>query len=507
MLVFSINEERFEYEIRGLLMAFYPGVQIRRLEKEREPEEKDFIPAEGKESRPGPDLYLRVQYEPEEICLQLRDWRESGKQTASDGKKECRFRVNYEDRRRTKTDLKLELYRMLSEKTGQELPWGTLTGIRPTKIPMALLEQGMSESGILAHMKTEYRVSDRKARLALEIAGREKEILSRINYQSGYSLYIGIPFCPTTCLYCSFTSYPIAAWQKRMEEYLDALCREMNATADILRGRKPDTIYFGGGTPTTLCAEHLDRLLTHVEECFDRSAVQEYTVEAGRPDSVTRDKLEVLKKHGITRISINPQTMKEETLKIIGRHHTVQQVRDVYAMARELGFDNINMDLILGLPNESPEDVRHTMEEIEKLRPDSVTVHSLALKRAARLNLEREQYRNLSFENSWERMDMAAESCERMGLVPYYLYRQKNMAGNFENTGFAAPGKEGIYNILIMEEKQSIAALGAGATTKAVFADGRIERAENVKDVDTYIRRTDEMIARKRQLFASVADA
>ena len=216
---------------------------------------------------------------------------------------------------------------------------------------------------------------------------------------------------------------------------------------------------------------------------------------------MTREKLEVLKRHNVSRISVNPQTMKDETLRIIGRHHTFEQVQEVYRMAREVGFDNINMDLILGLPNESVEDVRRTMEEIEKMAPDNVTIHSLALKRAARLNLERDRYRNLSFENSWERMDIASESCARMGLEPYYLYCQKNMAGNFENTGFAAPGKAGIYNILIMEEKQSIVALGAGATTKAVFPGGRIERVENVKDVESYIARIKEMIERKRQLF------
>ena len=304
-----------------------------------------------------------------------------------------------------------------------------------------------------------------------------------------------------TCLYCSFTSYPVSRWKDRMQEYLDALFAEIDATAEMFAGKKLNTLYFGGGTPTSLSAEHLDQLLTRVEQRYDFSDLQEYTVEAGRPDSVTREKLEVLKRHNVSRISVNPQTMKDETLRIIGRHHTVEQVQEVYRMAREVGFDNINMDLILGLPNESVEDVRRTMEEIEKMAPDNVTIHSLALKRAARLNLERDRYRNLSFENSWERMDIASESCARMGLEPYYLYRQKNMAGNFENTGFAAPGKAGIYNILIMEEKQSIVALGAGATTKAVFPGGRIERVENVKDVESYIARINEMIERKRQLF------
>ena len=493
MLVFYMNEEKFEYEIRGLLMAFYPGVGIRRIEAET-PTPEAFLPVPGKEHTAGPDLFLQVTYGQKRIRLRLYD---KGGSLLS----ERSFSADDEDRRRTKTDLKLALYELLSEQTGKQLPWGTLTGIRPTKIPMALLEEGKSEEEIAAHMKREYLVSDTKTALSIEIAKREKELLSEIDYKHGYSLYIGIPFCPTTCLYCSFTSYPIHSWQSRMGEYLDALMKELDAAAEQFRDWTLDTVYFGGGTPTTLTADQLELLLTHVERNFDLSHVKEYTVEAGRPDSVTREKLEVLKRHGITRISVNPQTMKEETLRIIGRHHTVDQVREVFYMAREVGFDNINMDLILGLPNESLEDVKATMEEIRKLGPDSVTIHSLALKRAARLNLQRAQYQNLTFENSWERMDAASEVCREMGLVPYYLYRQKNMAGNFENTGFARPGTEGIYNILIMEEKQSIVACGAGSTTKAVFAQDRIERAENVKDVETYIKRVDEMIERKRKLF------
>lgn len=501
MIVFSINEEQFEYEIRGLLMAFYPGAGIRRLSREQEPKEADFLPIQGKEHAPSPDLYLQVHYDIEEIQLQLWEQKETGLEKQG----QAVAAVCPGDRWRTKTDLKLELYGLLSAYTRRTLPWGTLTGIRPTKIPMALMEQGRSEQEIAVHMQQEYLVSDEKTALSIEIAKREKALLSQIDYKRGYSLYVGIPFCPTTCLYCSFTSYPIGLWRKRMGEYLDALMKEMDAAAEQFRDWDLDTVYFGGGTPTTLTAGELDRLLTHVEERFDLSHMKEYTVEAGRPDSVTREKLEVLKRHGVSRISVNPQTMKEETLRIIGRQHTVQQVRDVYFMAREMGFDNINMDLILGLPNESLADVRDTMAQIEALGPDSVTIHSLALKRTARLNLEREKYRNLSFENSWERMDAASEVCRRMGLLPYYLYRQKNMAGNFENTGFARPGKEGLYNVLIMEEKQSIVALGAGSTTKAVFAHDRIERAENVKDVDSYISRIDQMIQRKKALFAADA--
>jgi oxygen-independent coproporphyrinogen-3 oxidase len=244
-------------------------------------------------------------------------------------------------------------------------------------------------------------------------------------------------------------------------------------------------------------------VLTFIEEHFDFQYLQEFTVEAGRPDSITREKLEVLRKHKISRISINPQTMKQATLDLIGRHHTVDQIRETYYLARELGFDNINMDLILGLPGETIEDVQATMEELKVLKPDNITVHSLAIKRAARLNIFWEQYAHMTMENSDETMAVAADAAASLGMKPYYLYRQKNMAGNLENVGFAKPGLEGIYNILIMEEKQSIVACGAGATTKAVFPDGRIERADNVKDIEQYLARVDEMIERKRKLYGN----
>ena len=244
-------------------------------------------------------------------------------------------------------------------------------------------------------------------------------------------------------------------------------------------------------------------MITRLKKTFDFSTVQEFTVEAGRPDSITREKLQVLKNHGVTRISINPQTMKEETLKLIGRRHTVEDVKERFQMAREMGFDNINMDLIIGLPEEGLEDVRTTMEEVKALAPDSVTVHSLAIKRAARLNTMKEVYKDLKITNTQEMIDLTAQYAREMGLEPYYLYRQKNMAGNFENVGYAAPGKACIYNVLIMEEQQTIIGCGAGTTTKRLFPEeNRIERAENVKDVEQYISRIDEMIERKRRLLS-----
>ena len=380
-----------------------------------------------------------------------------------------------------------------------ELPWGTLTGIRPTKIAMTKLLEGHSKEEVKSHMKETYLASDAKTDLSIEIASREISLLSEIDYENGYSLYVGIPFCPTTCLYCSFTSFPIGQWEKRMELYL------MDYTAEKMKGRVLDTVYIGGGTPTSLSAQHLNVLIKRLYDTFDFSTVKEFTVEAGRPDSITEDKLRVLKAHGVTRISINPQTMKQETLSIIGRRHTVDMVKEQFHLARKLGFDNINMDLIIGLPEEDMEDVRNTMEEIKALSPDSITVHSLAIKRAARLNMFKEKYGDYKMVNTQEMIDLTAEYARKMGQEPYYLYRQKNMAGNFENVGYSQPGKACIYNILIMEEKQTIIALGAGTTTKVVFpSENRLERVENVKDVEQYITRIDEMLERKEKMLAKL---
>ena len=288
----------------------------------------------------------------------------------------------------------------------------------------------------------------------------------------------------------------------RVDAYLDSIEKEIDYVAEAFKDKKLNTIYIGGGTPTTLEPEQLERLLSKIENSFNLSFLQEWTVEAGRPDSITREKLKAIKRHPVTRISINPQTMKDETLELIGRRHTVLQVKEAFLLAREEGFDNINMDIIVGLPQETKEDVENTLEEIKKLGPDNLTVHSLAIKRAARLNTQKEEYAGMKSVNSESTMELTQDAAEEMGMKPYYLYRQKNMTGNMENVGYAKPEKEGIYNILIMEEMQTIVALGAGAITKAVYPNGRIERCENVKDIKTYLEKTDEMIERKKRLFA-----
>lgn len=404
---------------------------------------------------------------------------------------------------------KCTLYTKLSAQLNKTLPWGYLTGVRPSKIAYTLLEKGEDREQILEAFTKKHLVSEKKAQLALQVAQTEKSILEKMDYKNGYSLYIGIPFCPTTCLYCSFTSYSLAAYQSKVQPYLEALLKEMKYVSEAMRGRRLDTVYFGGGTPTTLSAGQLDMLLTELERQFDLSACRELTVEAGRPDSITYEKLCVLKAHHVDRISINPQTMNQQTLDLIGRRHTVEQIEEAFALAGKAGLDNINMDMILGLPGENKEMVQHTLEKIKALAPESLTVHSLAIKRAAALNIWREKYLDLQMDNSDEIVSMAADYAHQMGHQPYYMYRQKNMAGNFENVGYSKPGLECIYNILIMEEKQTIIAMGAGASTKIVFQNeteggqaGRIERIENVKDVTNYIQRIDEMIERKRKFFS-----
>lgn len=478
MIGISFNQKEFEYDAYTLVKAFFPKEEVKMfyIQEEQVPDEcENRISIEY-----GEQVVIRLSLG--EISL------EGGEDYDQE-----------EDRKVRKNKLKQVLYKLLSQATGQTLPWGNLTGIRPTKIAMGLIESGMSNAQAAEYMRNAYFTSNEKTALAITIANRERELLKDIDYENGYSLYVGIPFCPSICLYCSFSSSPLERWRDQVDAYLDALLKELDFIAEAMKDKVLDTIYIGGGTPTTLEPYQIRRLLSHISEKFPVEQVKEYTVEAGRPDSITREKLQALREFPVTRISVNPQTMNQATLDLIGRKHTVEDTRHAFALARECGFDNINMDLIVGLPREQKEDVQRTLEEVKKLDPDSLTVHSLAVKRAARLNMFKDQYQEMGFINNQEIMNLAMEYAHDCQMGPYYLYRQKNMCGNLENIGYAKVDKAGIYNILIMEEKQSILAAGAGASTKFVFQNGeRIERAENVKDVANYISRIDEMIERKR---------
>lgn len=413
--------------------------------------------------------------------------------------------VNQCQREEYKEILLKFIYNKFSRLTKKELPWGVLTGIRPTKIAINKLINNVDEEYIYKHMREKLLCSKEKATLSIDIAKRELELLNESDYKNGYSLYIGIPFCPSTCLYCSFTSYPVEEYKEVVEDYLHALEKEISYGAKIIDDKKLNTIYLGGGTPTTLSAKQLDMLITTVKKYFNMEYVKEFCVEAGRPDSITKEKLEVLKKYGVDRISINPQSMNDKTLQLIGRNHSPDDIIESYKWAKELAFDNINMDLIIGLPGEGLEDVLYTLDEIKKLNPDSITIHTLALKRAARLNINKGMYKDLKPLDVEAMFNATKSFATENGYIPYYLYRQKSIAENLENIGYSRPGKEGLYNILIIEEKQSILALGAGGASKFVYKDetGKdvIERFSNLKNVEAYIERIDEMIEKKHEFY------
>lgn len=483
MIRVQLSKQDFAYDVQALCKAFYPNEAI----VIEEAGTGNVLEAEG----------FRLQIELQESSIRVRVFE----------RKECLYEREaaavYKDRKSYKNVLKKLVYQALSEKTEALLPWGTLTGVRPSKLAMERLEQGETEEEVASFMKNHYLCSEEKVALALSIAKKELQILKDLDYKNGYSVYIGIPFCPSRCLYCSFTSYSLEQYQASVEAYLEALFLEIDYAATCLPKKQLTTIYIGGGTPTTLSAEQLKRLLQKVKTSFPMETVREFTVEAGRPDSITIEKLEVLKAEGVNRISINPQTMKQATLDFIGRRHSVKEVMEAFQMAREVGHTNINMDLIAGLPGENLVDMRDTLQQMEALEPDSITVHSLVVKRAAELNLQKGQENKIGLYDTKDMLEEAAKFAKKQGYEPYYMYRQKNATGrgsaNQENIGYAKPGSEGIYNILIMEEKQTILALGAGGASKFVFPNGeRIERVETVKSVKDYIERIQEMIARKR---------
>lgn len=407
-----------------------------------------------------------------------------------------------DERARKKTikeTIKRSMFKILEQKFKSNVPWGILTGIRPVKIVHALLDEGKDEEYIKEKLKEDYYIKDDKIELALNIAKRERQFIYPID-ENKVSLYVGIPFCPTRCYYCSFPANPVDKFGGKKPLYVEKLLQEARGVAELLRdnNKEIETLYIGGGTPTTLSPEEMDTLIKGLYKEFDLSKIKEFTVEAGRPDTINREILEVLKKYGVDRISINPQTMNDETLQKVGRKHSVNDIIECFQLARELGFDNINMDIILGLVDENLEMVENTLKQIEKLSPESLTVHTLAVKRTSKLKENIDDYELTQFDEMTKMIDLSMKYAKKMGLNPYYMYRQKHMLGNLENIGYAKEGYECIYNIQIMEERQSNIALGAGSITKFVYTDeNRIERVENVKNLEQYIDRVDEMINRK----------
>ena len=376
--------------------------------------------------------------------------------------------------------------------------WGVMCGIRPAKNARELSEEGFSDEEIAEIFKTVYEVSDEKTELSLTVANNEKKLLESIGKNS-ISLYIGIPFCPTRCVYCSFVSTDIRVSGKYMAEFVDKLLEEIEKTAELVKksGLYVENIYVGGGTPTTLSAVDFTRIFDKLYSNFDLERLIEFTVEAGRPDTITEEKLNVLKKYGVNRISINPQSMNDTTLKKIGRSHSVDMIYDTYNMAKKVGFDVINMDLIAGLPDETPKMFEKSLNDVIKLKPENITVHSLCIKRAARFRHTQNEL--AKSEDMNKMLSFTQKRMKEEGYIPYYMYRQKNSSGNLENVGYAKDGTMSVYNVNIMEEKQTIIALGGGGSPKIILGD-RIERVFNFKDPLEYIRRFDEILDKKDEI-------
>lgn len=412
------------------------------------------------------------------------------------------FGGGLEEKRQLKRLVKRCCYLLLKRHTGRTPAWGSLTGIRPTRLYYQQMENGMSREQARSALQELFDLSDEKLDLLDEIIDAQTGLIQR--EQNACDLYIGIPFCTTRCTYCSFSSGEIGNG-KLVEPYLDALMHEIDLSSQMAKdfGLDVRVGYIGGGTPSSLSTQQLDRLLNHVEKRFCR--LEEFTVEAGRPDTLDREKLSMMREHPITRISINPQTMNDETLRIIGRAHTAQQTIEAYHLARELGFADINMDVIAALPGETKEMFSRTLDIIRGLAPDSLTVHTLAIKRSSKLH---EQKYQQPVKDTADMVSLGRAVAHDMGMRAYYLYRQKYMSENLENVGYARPSCICRYNIDNMEETTSVLALGAGGISKCVMRqEEKILRAPNIANIEQYIWRVDEMVERKREAFAVKAQS
>ncbi|MCD8142846.1 MAG: coproporphyrinogen dehydrogenase HemZ [Clostridiales bacterium] len=396
--------------------------------------------------------------------------------------------------------LKQAIYKAAVEILGAEPPWGALSGIRPAKLASKALEQGSTEEETRTLFRKVYFVSPSRTELALDAAQAGLAAKESLRPDE-ISLYIGIPFCPSRCVYCSFVSADVKRAMKLMEPFVAALHQEMDCAAGLLReaGLHLRTVYMGGGTPTTLSAGQLDGILSHLQDAFDLSRLTELTVEAGRPDTITPEKLAVLRRRGVTRVSVNPQSMEDSVLQAMGRAHTAADILTAYQIVRDAGIPAVNMDLIAGLPEDTVAGFQSTLNQVLALDPENITVHTLALKKGSRLMLEK--HRLPSGEETSAMLDYAWAALRQAGQVPYYLYRQKYMSGALENIGWCKPGYEGLYNICIMEELHTILALGAGGSTKLTDpATGKIVRITNPKYPKEYIERIDQICTEKRPL-------
>lgn len=472
----------FKYEIEATLKLFIPATRFAFSESLDDAQGDCFVIAELSHNNNEDCITIRAVVKlngraPEELTAKLSA--DSDKSTAEH--ELCRL-----------------IYRLLSRMLNITPPWGLMTGIRPVKKVIELMEQDMELPEIEKKLTEKYEISPEKLSLAYHTAVNQLPILKSIN-PCAVSLYVSIPFCPTRCSYCSFVSHSMDSAVKLMPEYVKALCSELEIIGNIIRETDTpvDTIYFGGGTPTSLSAQDIKTIMECVQKNFDLSKIREYSFEAGRPDTITEEKLRVIKELGADRISVNPQTLNDDVLKVIGRKHSGEDALRAFELARKIGFSNINTDLIAGLPTETADSFRKTLDTIIDLDPESITVHTLTLKRSATL-----------FESSSDNINNPAKemvdySIERLmsnSYNPYYLYRQKNTVDNLENVGYAKKGYESWYNIFIMDETQTIIGAGCAASTKLVYPNGKISRIHNYKFPYEYIGRFDQLMQKKEEV-------
>lgn len=405
------------------------------------------------------------------------------------------------DSAETERLMAITMFNLLSEYTGYTPPWGILTGVRPAKLMTNLIKE-MGEEEAVIYFSEKLLVSEEKTKLALLVSKAENPIISSASAPDSYSLYISIPFCPTRCSYCSFISHSNESAKKLIPEYVEKLCEELKVTGDIAKELKLrlESVYIGGGTPTVLSASQLKKITDCVSANFDLTVIREYTIEAGRPDSITADKFDVIKESGCTRISINPQTFNDDVLREIGRQHSAQMTIDAFNLARDKKFGNINMDLIAGLPTDTLESFENTLSKTIDLSPENITVHTLSLKRSS--NIVTENRRTNSGELASEMLELCQKRLTEAGYVPYYMYRQSKCLGNLENVGWAKKGYEGLYNVYMMEECHTVLSVGAGAVIKLKKPDSNeIERIFNYKYPYEYISGFEEILKRKEYIY------
>ena len=488
---YNWQPERYKYSVEQMMLMLFPG--------ERPEYPEGYAPS-------GNEAVFSLDRKPDRTAVTARVTRPEG---TAQGETQVESRLLDEAPERVYHTLQHALKMAFWAGTavlGQEPPWGALTGVRPVKLPTRCMLAGGTPEQAQAELEGEYRVSPLRAKLAVDCAQASLAVDREVR-EDQVSLYIGIPFCPTRCAYCSFVSADVGRTLKLVEPYLAAVLEEVEYTGRVLKesGLSIHSLYVGGGTPTTLSAGQLEALFSAARAHLPLETCVEYTVEAGRPDTITREKLEVLRDQGVERISINPQTLEDQVLAAIGRKHSARDILDAYALAREVGFDSINMDLIAGLPRDSFEGFRRSLEGVLSLEPENVTVHTLALKKGSRLMEEGAALP--SGEETARMLDFSRETLRGAGYLPYYLYRQKYMSGSLENVGWCLPGKESVYNIIMMEELQTVVSIGGGGVTKLVDRkNGRIVRLPNPKYPHDYLTSRDKILAQKDEIAAFYQD-